>query len=224
MLYQKQTIAGEKNSVSAVSDFQWVAMTFLEEDEEWLNLLTTHLFLPVIALVGILQVWLYFIFFNATLPHTNEYNGKIGKCKGYDCQALILPKPKISLSALEKHLHCLAGPFQVFRILLRFRCIPFSYQSSPVDKSIEKVIGKWIYFVYPKIMMPCLKWHLVHKGMLRKSANNLWVFFLVFFLVVSLVFSEGFYLVFSQNYVTDDYDIPVTNDYYVTVDCKNTFG
>ena len=110
-----------------------------------------------------------FHFFNATLPHTNEYNGKIGKCKGYNCQALILPKPKISLSALEKHLHCLAGPFQVFRILLRFRCIPFSYQSSLVDKSIEKFIGKWIYFVYPKIMMPCLKWHLVHKGTLRKS-------------------------------------------------------
>ena len=125
MLYQKQTIAGEKNSVSAVSDFQWVAMTFLEEDEEWLNLLTTHLFLPVIALVGILQVWLYFIFFSATLPHTNEYNGKIGKCKGYDCQALILLKPKISLSALEKHLHCLAGPFQVFGTLLRFHRIHF---------------------------------------------------------------------------------------------------
>ena len=48
----------------------------------------------------------------------------------------------------------------------------------------------------------------------------------------SLVFSQGFYLVFSQNYVTDDDDIPVTDDNYVTDDddspvtddCKNTFG
>ena len=28
----------------------------------------------------------------------------------------------------------------------------------------------------------------------------------------------------DDNYVTDDDDSPVTDDYYVTVDCKNTFG